>query len=120
MLRSACAHTLPPRPPSPPFGPPKGMNFSRRKLTQPAPPCPAATSIVASSTNFMDGRWYAKAQNESPGGPGLRGRGRGAPSGRDDADRVAVLRALDGERHLAVDQGEQRVITPDTDVVAGV
>jgi hypothetical protein len=31
------------------------MNFSRRKLTQPAPPLPAATSMVASSMNFMVG-----------------------------------------------------------------
>jgi hypothetical protein len=28
------------------------MNFSRRKLTHPAPPLPAATSMMASSTNF--------------------------------------------------------------------
>jgi hypothetical protein len=32
------------------------MNFSRRRLTHPAPPCPAATSMVASATNFMV-RW---------------------------------------------------------------
>jgi hypothetical protein len=33
------------------------MSFSRRKLAQPAPPLPAATSIVASSTNFMLCGW---------------------------------------------------------------
>jgi hypothetical protein len=33
--------TLPPNPPSPPSGPPKGTNFSRRKLTAPRPPLPA-------------------------------------------------------------------------------
>ena len=32
---------LPPSPPSPPSGPPFGMYFSRRKLTQPLPPRPA-------------------------------------------------------------------------------
>src|SRR3546814_17258704 len=53
MLRSATAWMLPPRPPSPPSGPPLGMNFSRRKLAAPLPPLPATTSMVASSTNFM-------------------------------------------------------------------
>ena len=33
----------PPRPPSPPVGPPRGMYFSRRKLTQPSPPSPPRT-----------------------------------------------------------------------------
>jgi len=32
--------TSPPWPPSPPSGPPRGTNFSRRKLTQPRPPSP--------------------------------------------------------------------------------
>ena len=68
MLRSAIAKTLPPRPPSPPLGPPKGMNFSRRKLTQPAPPLPAAMSMVASSTNFMVGRF---SKDKAPAGRGL-------------------------------------------------
>src|ERR1700691_4222727 len=45
--------TLPPSPPSPPSGPPKGTNFSRRKLTQPRPPLPACTLSLASSTNFI-------------------------------------------------------------------
>ena len=49
----ATSQTPPPSPPSPPSGPPRGMNFSRRKLTQPGPPLPATTRMVASSTNFM-------------------------------------------------------------------
>jgi hypothetical protein len=53
MPSSARSVTLPPSPPSPPSGPPKGTNFSRRKLTQPRPPLPATTLIFASSTNFM-------------------------------------------------------------------
>src|SRR6476620_4652095 len=52
-LRSACAYTLPPRPPSPPLGPPRGMYFSRLNAAAPSPPFPACTSIVASSTNFV-------------------------------------------------------------------
>ena len=35
--------TLPPLPPSPPLGPPRGTYFSRRKLMQPHPPSPAFT-----------------------------------------------------------------------------
>ena len=37
--------------PSPPSGPPRGTNFSRRKLRQPRPPSPAATWMSTSSTN---------------------------------------------------------------------
>src|SRR5262249_18230903 len=44
--------TLPPLPPSPPSGPPRGTYFSRRKLTQPAPPRPLITWIRAKSTSI--------------------------------------------------------------------
>src|SRR5579863_3281182 len=44
--------TSPPLPPSPPEGPPRGTNFSRRKAMQPLPPSPAFTRILASSTNI--------------------------------------------------------------------
>src|SRR5690348_5807700 len=44
--------TSPPLPPSPPEGPPRGTNFSRRKAMQPLPPSPALTRILASSTNI--------------------------------------------------------------------
>src|SRR6056297_1213170 len=62
---SASIHTLPPSPPSPPSGPPLGIYFSRRKLTQPWPPRPARTSIFASSTNFIlvkpvNDKWSAR------------------------------------------------------------
>src|SRR5437879_1158055 len=42
----------PPLPPSPPEGPPRGTNFSRRKATQPFPPSPAFMRIRASSINI--------------------------------------------------------------------
>src|SRR5438132_1339186 len=45
-------YTSPPRPPSPPEGPPRGTNFSRRKATHPLPPSPAFTRIRASSMNM--------------------------------------------------------------------
>src|SRR4051794_37553188 len=44
--------TSPPRPPSPPDGPPRGTNFSRRKAMHPLPPSPAFTRIIASSINM--------------------------------------------------------------------
>src|SRR5271155_5550706 len=44
--------TLPPRPPSPPLGPPRGTNFSRRNARQPLPPSPAFTRIRTSSINM--------------------------------------------------------------------
>src|ERR1039458_4733272 len=42
----------PPRPPSPPLGPPRGTYFSRRKARQPLPPSPAFTRIRTSSMNI--------------------------------------------------------------------
>src|SRR5579859_89177 len=42
---------LPPRPPSPPLGPPRGTNFSRRNATQPFPPSPPAIRSLDSSIN---------------------------------------------------------------------
>src|SRR5580765_7073476 len=47
----------PPWPPSPPEGPPRGTNFSRRKAMQPLPPSPAFTRIFASSINIFVSRW---------------------------------------------------------------
>src|SRR5437588_10530119 len=41
----------PPLPPSPPLGPPRGTNFSRRNARQPLPPSPAFTRIFTSSMN---------------------------------------------------------------------
>src|SRR6266849_10317166 len=46
----------PPRPPSPPEGPPRGTYFSRRNAMQPLPPSPAFTRILASSINMMCNR----------------------------------------------------------------
>src|SRR5690349_5674624 len=49
--------TSPPLPPSPPEGPPRGTNFSRRKARHPLPPSPAFTRIVASSMNTAISSW---------------------------------------------------------------
>src|SRR5215471_5026200 len=60
---TACTITSPPLPPSPPFGPPNSMDFSRRNDTQPLPPSPERTYTLASSRNFMTAR-YAIADAE--------------------------------------------------------
>src|SRR5271163_4984785 len=46
--------TSPPRPPSPPLGPPRGTYFSRRKARHPLPPSPAFRVILTSSTNIKN------------------------------------------------------------------
>jgi hypothetical protein len=52
-MRGDASNTiLPPWPPSPPSGPPRGTNFSRRKLHAPSPPRPALIWIRTSSTNI--------------------------------------------------------------------
>src|SRR5262250_2067904 len=55
--------TLPPRPPSPPEGPPRGTNFSRRNATQPLPPPPPATRIVASSMNIQESPFRTRSRS---------------------------------------------------------
>src|SRR5947208_9374339 len=71
----------PPLPPSPPEGPPRGTNFSRRKARHPLPPSPALTRILASSMNMVALlRVYAKQKNASSRRRGceLRSHPRGA------------------------------------------
>src|SRR5882672_5395235 len=98
MDGSASRKTLPPSPPSPPSGPPRGTNFSRRKLTQPAPPVAALDEDV----DLVDEH--------------LRPRGRRARSGGllGDADVLVVALAL--EANVAVGGGEQRVVRAEPDV----
>src|SRR5579862_5458391 len=56
---------LPPLPPSPPEGPPRGTLSSRRIAFDPSPPSPALTSIVASSMNCT-----AVVRNRAPAARG--------------------------------------------------
>src|SRR5690242_4997043 len=54
LWRSLDSITMsPPRPPSPPEGPPRGTNFSRRKAMHPLPPSPALIRMIASSINML-------------------------------------------------------------------
>src|SRR3954467_6263537 len=110
--------TSPPRPPSPPLGPPRGTYFSRRKARQPLPPSPPLTWIATRSTNI--------APRPVPGGPvagrpgvksSLDGLGRRflGPE-RDDVDPPAALVEL----HGPLDQREDRPVAADPDALAGV
>src|SRR5579864_7657371 len=64
--------TSPPLPPSPPEGPPRGTNFSRRNAMQPFPPSPAFTLIFASSMNMnvqlSNGKTSARQQQGNASG----------------------------------------------------
>src|SRR3954469_2686377 len=101
----------PPLPPLPPSGPPNAMNFSRRSATTPFPPSPERRWILASSRNFI-------ARSNENGGrlaptPARYAKGSGALLGgsrkRRNGDVHTVVRpAL--ELHIAVNQGEDRVI----------
>src|SRR5262249_31796960 len=104
MAGSASSATSPPSPPSPPSGPPRGTNFSRRKLTHPAPPSPPLTKMSISSTNIADQRRSDSAGTLSGG---LLG----------DAHELVVAAAL--EAHVSVGLREEGVIDSDADVDAG-
>src|SRR5438876_3039266 len=105
MDGSASRKMLPPSPPSPPSGPPRGTNFSRRKLTQPAPPSPPLTKTSISSTNMPC--------TAGPGGPRRRSHRVGA-----DAHEARITTPL--ELHEAVHLREQRVVRADPDVQSGL
>src|SRR5882724_8291784 len=100
---------LPPSPPSPPSGPPRGTNFSRRKLTQPRPPEPASTRTSASSMNFM---FHASLERKGPAVRGLFTVRFVAALFGEHADHAAALRPLGGERYAPCGAGVQRVIVP--------
>src|SRR5436190_17716613 len=65
----ATMKTDPPWPPSPPLGPPRGTNFSRRNARHPRPPSPAATWILTSSTNiaiWQPGQSSGQSRTQGP------------------------------------------------------
>src|SRR5215475_3140440 len=107
---------LPPSPPSPPLGPPRGTNFSLRKAMQPCPPSPALTVILASSINiFLVERGLAIPLLFEGGETAKRA---GWLFDRLDADEPAgttfVFKFND-----AGDLRKQRVIFTDADIHAG-
>src|ERR1700690_646620 len=91
----------PPRPPSPPEGPPRGTYFSRRNARQPLPPSPALTRIRASSMNTALGRRGFRRLD------------------RFDADELAHPAAVP-ELHAPGHLGEQRIVFAPAHVDAGL
>src|SRR5688572_6835151 len=106
-------YTDPPLPPSPPSGPPRGTNFSRRKLRAPLPPCPAATWISTSSTkDIVCSQQFTVCSRRKPQTANRR------LFQRQDGDHAA-LGAVIAELHRAVDLREERVVLAEPDVEAG-
>src|ERR1700690_1250755 len=130
MPWAARSQTLPPLPPSPPSGQPKGKNFSRRKLTLPRPPLPACTRSTASSTNFIadaalsgygSGALIATTASAMPCSVRLARR-RSLPFGArlgQYAHIHALVGPLHAELHAPGHHREQRVIGADSDVFSG-
>src|SRR3954453_607838 len=109
------------------------MNFSRRNATTPFPPSPERRKILAWSRNFM----RAASVTPSPSG---EGRGAGSPgwdpppspAGEGWSWRwllggfrhrlhrdVDLAFGLALELHVAIDQGEDRVVAAEADIGAG-
>src|SRR5436305_14396632 len=101
--------TSPPRPPSPPEGPPRGTNFSRRNAMQPLPPSPPRTRTSAESMN-MDVKLSAVSHQLSAGNRpptvALKGNLGFCRFDRDDAAVAAPV----VEPHDAGDFREERVV----------
>src|SRR5207244_9693805 len=106
VRRSSVSRTMvPPLPPSPPEGPPRGTNFSLRKATAPGPPSPAFAEISASSMNCT-GR-----------SPCFSGLGLGLRCVDVHVDAVAAALLV---LHHALDHGIEREVAAHLDAAAGV
>src|SRR5579864_2541889 len=117
----------PPLPPSPPEGPPRGTNFSRRKAMQPLPPSPALTRILASSMNM--GKVFDQTKKPRPEGEAAwRGRPRPRCSGTFDClldfhrldHHELAHRSLVQELDAPSDLGEERIVLAAADVQPGL
>src|SRR5438105_5973185 len=111
-------YTSPPRPPSPPEGPPRGTNFSRRKATHPLPPSPAFTRIRASSMN-MGERKRPRSREARTAEGGCATRSCLIQIFGLDSDVLAQAAAV-FEADNAADFGEQGVVFAAADVQAGL
>src|SRR5258708_5404739 len=100
--------TSPPRPPSPPLGPPRGTNFSRRKARQPLPPSPAFTRILTSSMNIGGTSGWRR--------PEIARSWLDARIYADELTRAASI----AEHYYALGFCEERVVLADADVFAGL
>src|SRR5579862_980928 len=103
----------PPRPPSPPLGPPLGTYFSRRKAMQPLPPSPALRRIFTSSMNTRYAEKFKRPR------PGSRRVSRAGGLSYFDADELAHAAAI-AELDHAGDFGEQGIVFAPADILAGL
>src|SRR5262249_43641283 len=113
--------TFPPFSPLPPLGPPRGTNFSRRKLTQPRPPSPAMTRILTSSINFIShqrAHHYVSPAKKKPR-KGLSRFELRRALGRRDVNALAFL-VESVVTNNSVDLGEQRKVPTHADVFSRV
>src|SRR5712691_2321693 len=116
---SAARKTDPPSPPGPPSGPPRGTYFSRRNETQPFPPLPPMTVIVAWSTSMgydTSGRAARRCARTAWTAGLVAGWGRECG---DDADELAQPAPV-LEPDETVDPGEETVVPPPADVLPGL
>src|SRR5579884_3679924 len=109
---------LPPLPPSPPEGPPRGTYFSRRKAMQPLPPSPARTWMRASSTN-MAGKAYCQHRPGTKTGKEQRSGRRGGIgfdwNHVDKFPQAPLVLEPDNARHTGI----EGIIAPAPDVESG-
>src|SRR6185437_2432962 len=109
-------NTSPPRPPSPPLGPPRGTNFSRRNARQPLPPSPAFTRIFTSSMNMN--QWPVRLRIKMVASGQFVWEWEMRLFRRFDADELAETAAIAKLDH-ARDLREQRVVLAQSDVLSG-
>src|SRR5437762_11500442 len=107
--------TSPPLPPSPPEGPPRGTNFSRRNAMHPLPPSPAFNLIFASSINMRKNKSLDPKVRPYGGRPGPRSLSSLLCFQRFNHHELAH-RALIHELDAARNFGEERVVFASTDV----
>src|ERR1700693_2737457 len=109
----------PPRPPSPPLGPPRGTYFSRRKARHPLPPSPAFTRILTSSINMLVGSGRQGTGPQSRRAQYQKLETRNRLNNRFYADELAGPAAV-AKHDDPRDFGEQRIVLAQSDVLAGL
>src|SRR4051794_37857990 len=117
---------LPPRPPLPPSGPPRGLNFSRWTDAQPWPPLPARAWMTTRSMNRGIGcpfhvEIYVLQAETQPMAQNVDVDVRTLGFAACDLDDVDELASAPGtELHGPGGGGEQGVVPTATDVDAGM
>src|SRR5437660_1469290 len=109
----------PPRPPSPPLGPPRGTYFSRRNARHPLPPSPAFTVILASSTSIKKAAGAQRPQSCFRNLPLLFGDRRDRWLHGSDAHKPAHAAAI-AKLHDPGDLREKSIVLTPAHIRAGL